>query len=108
MPDNSEARFDPIPESRGKRSRPTHTPTERNRNKIRLLLARGWTSTRIAQALRNTSATLGKHYFRVRWRADAKFGGGASNPHGRFGGDRCARRVFAPAKFDRGGYLTIP
>ncbi len=44
--------------------RATHTPTERNRNKIRLLLARGWTNTRIAQALRNTSATLGKHYFR--------------------------------------------
>ncbi len=32
---------------------------------------------------------------------------GGSNPHGRHGQDRCARRVFAPAKFERGGLPTL-
>ena len=43
---------DPIPENWGKRGRPPHIPTERNRNKIRLLLALGWTKARITRALR--------------------------------------------------------
>ena len=38
---------DPIPERWGKRGRPPHIPIERNRNKIRLLLALGWTNLRI-------------------------------------------------------------
>ncbi len=71
---------DPTPENWGQRGRPAHIPAERNRNKIRLLLAIGLTNTRIARALGSTGATLGKHYFRVRWRADAKFGGGHQIP----------------------------
>jgi hypothetical protein len=54
---------DPIPANWGKRGRPPHIPTDQNRNKIRLLLAFGWTNKRIAQALRVTSVTLRKHYF---------------------------------------------
>ncbi len=84
MPANSEARFDllgdPIPENRGRRGRPPHISTERNRYNIKLLLALWWTSTRIAQALRITRATLRKYYFRVGWRADSKLGGGHQIP----------------------------
>lgn len=66
----------PIPESWGKCGRPPHIPIEQNSNEIRLLLSLWWTNNRIARAIRITGATLKKHYFRVRWRADAKFGGG--------------------------------
>ncbi len=53
----------------GKRSRPSHIAMERNRNKIRLLLA---SNTRIARALSITCATLRKHYFsELRQRAEA-------------------------------------
>lgn len=54
---------DPIPEGHGKRGRPPHIPTDRNRNKVRLLLAFGWRPPRIAAALRITGDTLRKHYF---------------------------------------------
>ena len=43
---------DPIPEGFGARGRPPHIPTTRNRNRVRLLLALGWTKARIAQGLR--------------------------------------------------------
>ncbi len=55
---------DPIPERLGKRGRPPHIPTERNRHKIRLLLAIGWTEARITRALRIIGKTLAKYYFR--------------------------------------------
>ena len=55
---------DPIPENWGKRGRPPDTPTERNRNKIRLLLALSWANRRVARALRTAGKTLSKHYFR--------------------------------------------
>lgn len=47
---------DSILENFGCRGRPPHLPTEENRNKVRLLLAFGWTTPRIAQALRITGA----------------------------------------------------
>ena len=69
---------DPIPEGFGKRGRPPHIPTARNRNRVRLLLALGWTKARIAQGLRITGKTLGKHYFReLRQRAEVRPAGGA-------------------------------
>ena len=55
---------DPIPETWGKRGRPPRIPTENIRNKMRLLLALGWTNTRIARVLRITGATRRKYYFR--------------------------------------------
>ena len=67
---------DPIPKGFGKRGRPEHIPTIENRNKIRILLAFEWANNCIAWAVRITGGPLKKHYFRVRWRADARFGGG--------------------------------
>ncbi len=46
-PDNSEARFDPIPENRGQRGWPAHMPVRENCNNTKLLLTLGWTDTRI-------------------------------------------------------------
>lgn len=54
---------DPIPEGFGKRGRPPHEPTVRNRNKVMLLLAMGWAPGRIASTLGITGPTLRKHYF---------------------------------------------
>ena len=54
---------DPIPEGWGKRGRPQHVPTDRNRNKVMVLLAAGWAPARIAGALGITGPTLRKHYF---------------------------------------------
>ncbi|MBB3396862.1 hypothetical protein [Rhizobium sp. BK060] len=54
---------DPIPEGWGKRGRPPHLATEKNRNKVMLLLAMGWSNARIANALGITQPTLRKNYF---------------------------------------------
>ena len=54
---------DPILPNWGKRGRPPHIPTQRNRCKIRLLLGLSWVDNQIARALRITIATLRKHYF---------------------------------------------
>ena len=55
---------DPDPEGWGKHSQSPHTPTERSRNKIRLLLALGWIKARFAGALRIIGKTLTNYYFR--------------------------------------------
>lgn len=54
---------DPIPEGWNKRGRPPHLATERNRNKIIMLLAFGWSNERVARAVGVTVPTLRKHYF---------------------------------------------
>ena len=54
---------DPIPDGFGKRGRPPHVATDRNRNKVMVLLAVGWLPGRIAAALGITEPTLRKHYF---------------------------------------------
>ncbi|CDN52524.1 Resolvase helix-turn-helix domain protein [Neorhizobium galegae bv. officinalis bv. officinalis str. HAMBI 1141] len=54
---------DPIPEGWGKRGRPPHVATEKNRNKVMLLLAMGWSISRIANAIGITQPTLRKNYF---------------------------------------------
>jgi hypothetical protein len=56
---------DPVPAGRGLRGRPVHIPTAENSNKIKILLATGWTNERIANAIGVTQPTLRKHYFSV-------------------------------------------
>ncbi len=64
---------DPIPENFGRRGRPQHIPTEKNRNKIMLLLAMGWSNERIARSLSITPPTLRKFYFReLKFREEAR------------------------------------
>jgi hypothetical protein len=55
---------DPIPEGFGGRGRPPHLVTDRNRNKVMVLLAVGWAPPRIAATLGVSMPTLKKHYFR--------------------------------------------
>jgi hypothetical protein len=73
MTENLDLLGDPIPENFGGRGRPPHIPTKENRNKVRLLLAFGWTNPRIARALRIAGATLRRHYFpELRQRDEAR------------------------------------
>lgn len=48
---------------RGQRGRPAYEATEKDRNKVKMLLALGWGNQRIANALAISLATL-KRYFR--------------------------------------------
>lgn len=64
MSENFDLLGDPIPENRGKRGRPAHIPTRKNRNKVMMLLAMGWTDQGVANALGVSIPTLNKHYFR--------------------------------------------
>jgi len=48
----------------GQRGRPPYEPSERDRNKVKLLLALGWVNQRIANALGVSLPTL-KRYFRA-------------------------------------------
>lgn len=54
----------PIPEWKGKRGRPPYEPTEKDRNKVKLLLALGWSIERMANGVGISPATL-KRYFRA-------------------------------------------
>lgn len=54
----------PVRAGKGKRGRPSFEVTERNRNKVKLLLAMGWSGERIANAIECSLATL-KRYFRA-------------------------------------------
>lgn len=54
---------DPYRLPSGKRGRPAHVWTMKNSNKIKLLLALGWSNSRIAGALDITQPTLRKYYF---------------------------------------------
>lgn len=64
MAQNLDLLGDPIPENWGGRGRPSHIPTEKNTNKVMVLLALGWAEAKIAGALGITQPTLRKHYFR--------------------------------------------
>jgi hypothetical protein len=63
-----EGKFDlfGLPErpGRGEKGRPAFQVTEKDRNKIKLLLALGWSNQRVANALDISAATL-KRYFRA-------------------------------------------
>lgn len=54
----------PVREGLGMRGRPAYEATEKDRNKIKLLLALGWANQRIANGVGISSATL-KRYFRA-------------------------------------------
>lgn len=54
----------PIRDRAGERGRPCYVPTDRDRNKIKLLLALGWSNDRMANALSISLSTL-KRYFRA-------------------------------------------
>lgn len=54
----------PIPEWKGKRGRPPYEPTEKDRNKIKMLLALGWSIERMANGIGVSPATV-KRYFRA-------------------------------------------
>ena len=73
MSENLDLLGDPIPANWGGRGRPAHIPTVENRNKVRVLLAFGWTNKAIAAALRITANTLRVHYFiELRQRDEAR------------------------------------
>lgn len=54
----------PVREGFGARGRPPFEPTEKDRNKVKLLLALGWANPRVANAIGISPATL-KRYFRA-------------------------------------------
>lgn len=64
MAENLDLLGDPIPANWGGRGRPEHIPTTRNRNKVMVLLALGWSVEKIAASIGITRPTLKKHYFR--------------------------------------------
>jgi hypothetical protein len=54
----------PVRPGKGQRGRPPYEATEKDRNKVKLLLALGWSNTRVAAAIPVSEATL-KRYFRA-------------------------------------------
>lgn len=54
---------EPVRERRGEPGRPSHVPTDENRNKIMLLFACGWKKEAVAAALKLSMPTFRKHYF---------------------------------------------
>lgn len=54
----------PVRDRHGQRGRPAFQVTDRNRNKVKLLLALGWNNERVANAVECSLATL-KRYFRA-------------------------------------------
>lgn len=58
----------PVRAGKGQRGRPAFEVTERNLNKVKLLLALGWSNDRIANAIECSAATLKRH-FRAELRA---------------------------------------
>ncbi|MFD1491006.1 AraC family transcriptional regulator, partial [Ancylobacter vacuolatus] len=58
----------PIRVGQGRRGRPSFEPSEKDRNKIKLLLALGWSITRMANGIGVSPATV-KRYFRAELRA---------------------------------------
>jgi len=54
---------DPIRRSDGRRGRPAHRWSLRNSNKVKMLLALGWSNERIAAAIYVSLPTLRKYYF---------------------------------------------
>lgn len=64
MPDEQFDLFgDPVRLPSGKRGRPAHEPTQKNRNKVMTLLALGWSNERISNAIHCSVPTLKRYYF---------------------------------------------
>ncbi len=53
----------PVRERRDVAGRPSHEPTDANRNKIMLLFALGWKAKMVAAAMMLSMPTFRKHYF---------------------------------------------
>lgn len=64
MTENFDLFGHPVPDWKGKRGRPPYEPTDRDRNKIKLLLALGWSIPRMANGIGVSPATV-KRYFRA-------------------------------------------
>ncbi len=64
MSENFDLFGHPVREGAGQRGRPPYEPTERDRNKIKLLLALGWSIARMANGIGVSPATV-KRYFRA-------------------------------------------
>lgn len=64
MSENFDLFGQPIPDWKGKRGRPPYEPNDRDRNKIKLLLALGWSIERMANGIGVSPATV-KRYFRA-------------------------------------------
>jgi hypothetical protein len=54
---------EPVPANWGERGRPQHIASQKNRNRVSMLVALGWSNKRIADAMFVTLPTLRKHYF---------------------------------------------
>lgn len=52
----------PVRDGRGQKGRPPYEPTDSDRNKIKLLLALGWTITRMANGIGVSPATVKRHF----------------------------------------------
>lgn len=52
----------PVRIGKGRRGRPAFEVTERNHNKVKLLLALGWSNDRVANAIECSTATLKRHF----------------------------------------------
>lgn len=64
MDSNFDLFGNPVRDGIGRRGRPPYEPTERDRNQIKLLLALGWSISRMGNALSISPATV-KRYFRA-------------------------------------------
>lgn len=64
MSENFDLFGQPVLDGQGKRGRPPYQPSEKDRNKIKLLLALGWSIDRMANGIGVSPATL-KRYFRA-------------------------------------------
>lgn len=53
----------PVPAHFGMRGRPPYEPNQKDANKIKLLLALGWSNERVARSIGITQPTLRKYYF---------------------------------------------
>lgn len=62
MDENFDLFGHPVREGIGARGRPAFQATERDRNKIKLLLALGWSLPRMANAIDVSPATLKRHF----------------------------------------------
>lgn len=57
---------DPVSANWGQCGRPEHIASQKNRNRVNMLVALGWSTKRIADAMLVTLPTLRKHYFSER------------------------------------------
>lgn len=62
MDQNFDLFGNPVREGFGKRGRPPYEPSEKDRNKVKLLLAMGWSTERIGNALGVSGKTVQRYF----------------------------------------------